>query len=209
MSVEITDWISASLVLVGSGLLSSEDEIRSFSSQISSEIAVESPFGSEGGLLRRIVVNKDRIAIDLLSQRGSIKQEYPPDDPSKLVEIAAAALQHSENKEGITAHGYNVELVYNQESYPTAYEYIANKLLMSFSRPSRNVLGASVQLRLEDNDARMWNIDIQPRFRRDDTNKVYCSVNLHIAGPPDVDGIHTCLADTRAKAKTFIEELDS
>lgn len=207
MSVDITDWLSASFVLVGPGLLSSENEIRSFSSKVSSEIAVESPFGPEAGPLRRIVLNRDRISIDLLSQRSEIKQEYPPDDPTKLVEVTVAALQDSANKEGITAHGYSVEFVYNQNSYPTAYQYIAKKLV-SLSEPGRNVLGASVQLRLEDNDEGVWNIDIQPRFRRDDTSKVYCSVNLHVAIPPDVDSVHTCFANTRDKAIAFIKELD-
>ena len=207
MSVEIIDWMSASLVLLGPGLLASDEEVSSFASAYSPEIEVGQVI-AESGAGRRLALNRDRISIDLFPQRSVIKQDYPPpNDLSRFTEAILNATQISCDISGIRAHGYNVEFLFTQTEYPTVYEYIAKKVLTGFRAPDGNIVGAMVQFRFRDADGQMWNIDIQPRLRKDDATAGYCSVNLHLPSPPDLSKTVIFIAAVHEKAKSFVAEL--
>ncbi len=209
MSIEVTDCLSASVVVVGVGLLGSEQELKSFSDSIPTEIVVENRLGPEGSLGRRLQFNKDRILIEITPQRSSIRQEYPSDDLSILAGVAGNAIKHTTNVQDIRAHGYNVDLVYAQNSAISASSYIAKRMFSTFPKNEAwKVIGGHAGLRFQSNDGRMWIADIEPRFRQDDTNKIYFRLNLHVQGRPDTDTIHDLLRRTRHEAEGFVARLD-
>ena len=157
---------------------------------------------AESGAGRRLALNRDRISVDLFPQRSVIKQDYPPpNDLSRFTEAILNATHISRNISDIRAHGYNVEFLFTQTEYPTVYEYIAKKVLTGFRAPDGNIVGAMVQFRFCDADGQVWNIDLQPRLRKDDATAGYCSVNLHLPSPPDVSNTVILIAAVYEKAK--------
>ena len=210
MAMGPIDWLSVSLVLVGPPLLESDNEVESFVSAYPTEIVV-SPSLSDKGPGRRLSLDKERISVELSPERSSIKQEYPPQNNlSQFSKAVVLAFECSKSLEGIRAYGYNVELTYNQDSFPTSYEYVAKKLIPQFKPLERDLMGAMVQFRFPDEEqGKLWNIDIQPRFRRDDVSLVYCSVNLHVVGPPDPSKTVILISKVQRQAETLIRELDS
>ena len=214
MAIEIKDYISASLVLVGGKLLSTDHEAQSFGNAVDSEIVLATPFGGQESLphpvpIRQLKINRDRISIDVTSTSSSIKQEFPSGDLSALAHISAMAIDHTTTPSDVTAHGYNVELVYDQTSSRSSFSYIADRILGDFPSPlGWTVVGGSSQLRFHDRDERVWHVVLEPRFKADDTTKVFFSLNLHVVGAPKSSDIRSSLQLTMDMASLFVRTLD-
>lgn len=214
MAARIRDLLTANLVLVGVELLNGDDRVKSFKDSLDSEIVLEqlSPLNSaaEG---RKITLPKDRISIDIFRERSVLRQEYPSEMAlNNLASVAGLAIKNTTNVDEVRTHGYNIELVYDQDSGSLASTYIADRIFSDFSRNEGwRILGGQASFKFAGTEGKTWNVVIEPRFRNDTTDKVFLSINLHKEEKrlPEVQEIEKCLDETLHEAKTFIKRLDS
>ena len=220
MPIEIQDYLNASLVLVGGNLINTDGERASFKHSMDAEIVY-----SDGSLdqdlsspmvpvqavpIRKLEISRDRVVVEVIPSRGStIKQEYPSTDLSVLAKTATIAIRSTKEIGDITAHGYNVELVYDQTSEPLAVTYIANRVFATLPRiggwePS----AGTANIRFRDESNRTWNVAIEPRFNDDSTRKIFFRLNLHFVGGPNVDDIGELFRLVLDKANEFVSVLD-
>ena len=208
MAGKITEWLNASVVLIGRGLLASDEELHAFGNQIQGEVRIQTlmnPDDSPG--LRRIVISKHRVTVDTIAERSSILREHPDEDWPRLAEISRLALEASNNLE-IDAYGYNVALVYEQDSASTAYEYIADRVLRAPDIAGWSLRGGTAELRFYDDDERRWTVSVAPRFEQENTRRLYFSLNLHVGGTAlGADEVKSQLDSVRDQAILFVEAL--
>ena len=221
MPIEIQDYLSANLVLIGGSLLNSDNERSSFRQSMDAEIVF-----SDGTLppdlpaslsslqavqTRKLQISRHRIEVEVIpSMRSIIKQEYPSEDMSILARTATFAIGSTREIGEITAHGYNIELVYDQTSEPRAVTYIANHVFAALPRVEgwRPTAGTAA-IRFRDSTDNTWNVTIEPRFNDDNTRKIFFRLNLHFSGGPNPEDIDRCFRLVLDKAKEFVAVLDN
>ena len=146
MGFKVTEWLVANIVMIGPGLLASEEEIHTFGQHIPHQVRLQTMTNPDNRpIANRIEIPKDRIVIEMVPDRSSIEKEYPDENWTRLAEVARFAIEASKNLE-IKAHGYNFSLVYQQESAPTAYEYIAARFIRPQEVLDWNLTGGSAEL---------------------------------------------------------------
>lgn len=211
MAIKIVDWLSIDLVLIGSELISTEDEWRAFVKQVGAGSEIE--YGStlipksdgDVGTVKQVRMKKERITIQSTGERTIVKQEYPVWE--RFVEIATVAIQNSE-KTSTQAHGFNVALVCDQDSKATAHEYLAHKVFAPPSMDSWSIAGGKAEYRFYDEVKRIWNVEIAPRYELEDTSKVYFHFNLHKTGAHDIGTLAEQVTLVRTKAQEYVEVVD-
>ena len=211
MSVEIVDWLNASVVVVGSGLLATEEEIKSFSAKTSREVRYISQQGPDGTEVNaRLEIMREKIHVDRNPERVAITKEYP--DPSlneswdRLVEVATLVLDSSSSP-NMTARGYNVALVFDQDRMATADEFIGSNIFSVLGIPKWTLIGGQAALRFRDADLQgIWTVRIEPRVGTN-PHRVFLALNLHLDGPMEEGEIRRYLNAARAGAISFLEVL--
>lgn len=220
MPIEIQDYLNANLVLVGGSLLNSDDERSSFRQSMDAEIVfsdgafahdLPSPLAPLQAVpARKLQISRHRVEVEVIpSMRSIIKQEYPSDDMSVLAKTATVAISSTREIGEITAHGYNIELVYDQTSEPRAVTYIANRVFAALPRIEgwRPTAGTAA-IRFRDSTDNTWNVTIEPRLNEDTTRKVFFRLNLHFSGGPDPEDIGKSFRLVLDRAKEFVTVLD-
>ena len=129
-----------------------------------------------------------------------------------MTEVAGMAIANTElQNPQVRAFGYNVELVYDQDSGSPATEYLAHQLFADdYPRNEGwHLEGGSAKLTFRSNGL-SWIVTIEPRFNDANTKKVFLSMNLHRNEQriPETDEIQNSLETTWDQATTFVKRLD-
>lgn len=212
MSTEIQDVLKACLILVGVDLLNTPESINSFRTSIDSEISLRIVPGTPSNG-RMITLPKHRISLSLESGRSILEREYPSHtDLAMLASVAHKAVYHT-NLEGhdLRAFGFNIELVYHQDSGLPAAKYLSNRIFRNDfpGSDSWNLHGGSAKITFS-NEARYWNVTIEPRFNDPETSRVFLALNLHRPDQrlPEEREIRDSLEETWDEAMKFVKHLD-
>ena len=219
MAIIFKDVLKAELALVGLGLLNNSQEFEGFRSRAQTDvvnsgqtITIEALTNvAESG--RSFSLNRDRIVLDISPSRASIRRDYPSEqDLGRLAEVASLAIeQSSSGRENLRAFGYNIDLVYDQDSTTPASQYLAERLF-SEELPRRgewNLVGGSGKLTYSEGE-NQWQITVEPRFNEPNTSRVFLTLNLHKEKqvPPSESEIKESLMEAWAQAHDFAVLLD-
>lgn len=214
MSATISDLLTASVVLLGVRLLDSNEGVQSFKDSVDAEVDTEQliPLAapSEG---QQLTLRKDRITINTVGDRSVVQQEYPTVITlQRLAEVAGVAVSNTKNTSVARGVGYNVELVYDQDSVGTAAGYIADRLFADFDRNEGwKITGGRAGIGFVGDDETVWNVVLEPRRQDAFTTKVFLSINLHrnVALVPQREAIAEGLRVAYEAAVKFVNKLDS
>ena len=207
MSIEIVDWLNASVVVVGSGLLATTEEIQSFAVRTSQEVQYGSLQGPDGmEVTARIEVRKEQVTVERNPERVSIIKEYPDGSWERLAEIATFVLESSTNPD-LTARGYNVALVFDQHQRATAEEYIVSEIFAALAVPGWKFSGGQATLRFQDANLQgVWTVKIEPRISTN-ARRVFIDLNLHLPGAIEIGEVSGYVESARVGALSFLEAL--
>ena len=136
MAVKIQDVVRANLVLLGLRLINTPNELQAFKSAVGTDVQVAGaslvaniPTGvTEPG--RVLTLNRDRITLDLSPSRAAINRDYPErGDLRRLAEVAWQAINTSSDASvQPQAFGFNIELIFDQDSGTNAFGYLSGRL---------------------------------------------------------------------------------
>ena len=214
MSTEIQDVLTANMVLVGVDLLNTPESVNAFRLEIDSEVSSGLPHGSINNGDRYLTISKHRISLSLAPDRSMIEREYPSrNDLPMLAEVAQKAMYFTDvgEQHEIRALGYNVRLVYQQDSGLSAAEYLSMRIFRG-NLPGNEkwtLKGGSAKMTFGNGD-RDLNVTIEPRFNDPGTEKVYLGLNLHSTEQrlPEKNEVQDSLEEAWDEAEQFIRHLD-
>ena len=222
MAAIIQDVVNANLVLIGIGLLNTPNEVEKFKNSAGADVQAEFGLATiiPSGVTepsRKLTLNRDRIVLNLSQSRSSIAREYPStEDPIKdftrLSEVVQCAISSTElEAQSLVAYGYNIELVFDQDTGEPATHYLGNRLFGADfpSKETWELTGGTGQITFKDN-ARQWTISIGPRSNDEQSTRVAVGLNLHLNKQtlPDEAEIKATLEEIWNEAKDFMNRLD-
>ena len=182
------------LVLVGVRLLSEPQQVSAFSASAGGDVVpagtglVLSPDQRNPEQTTRLELPKDRIALELGPRRSAIERDYPiEDDLPRFADIVTLATENSSldnDSASPKVHGYNLAMVYRQDSGESTYRYLGQRLFGrdAFAAPGWNSMGGIGKLTYEAPSGR-WEFVVEPRFREFETDRVFLQLNLQKEQP--------------------------
>lgn len=219
MTVTLEDTLNANLVLVGVELLNEPDEVERFRNEMATDLRLEVGLIGTNDIpvmpepSRSLILGRDRIRLTLQASRSMIAREYPDDAGlARLAQAASRAIEFTGlGSKMPQAFGYNMELVFSQDSGQPAIRYIGNRVFgsLSIDEPGRNLIGGVGQLIFADAAGR-WTITVEPRSGDPDTSRVFLKLNLHKQEQrfPDESEIQETLEQVQQEAQAFMERLE-
>ena len=220
MAVTTPEVVKADLVLVGLHLLSAPEEIEPFKRAIGTDVQLAGlgmgvnvqTGAAEPGVT--LTLNKDRITLDLSASRSAISRDYPSrEELARLAEVADQAKLATRNiaEQQLRAFGFNIELIFDQQSATTAFEYLSQRLfhVSQLGNEGWQFVGGAGKLVFNDSDRR-WTISLEPRFNDETESRVFLSVNLHNAAQnlPTEDEMRDYLEEFWDETHRFVQRLD-
>ena len=220
MAVRVEDVLSVNVVLAGIELLKTAPEVDACSAAIGSELIQDGAFIDafaqmppvRGRVLRS---PREHILVEVSELRSRVTKEYPAaiDDVALVARLAAQAIANTTVQEPVvSAHGFNLSMVYSHESGEDALRYLGRRIFAppAFVPEGWGSLGGHGKLKFQD-DARQWTITLEPRLQAPNTSKVFLDVNLHVpeAGVPQENQMETQLRMLWERAHTLIEGIDA
>ena len=212
--------VSANLVLVGANLLEDPNAFGDFRVEFDPDMQTEFGMVTEvpSGVTepsRKVNLNRDRIVLHLSASRSSIVREYPAalSDLGKLSEVAWSAIRRSKSggKEP-RAFGFNIELVYDQNSAESALQYLGSRLFknLSLGKEDWRLTGGTGTVIFTDSGSRQWILNVRQRPGDDSTSRVFLGLNLHNDVPrmPEEEEITQSLEDLWVEAHRIVNQLD-
>ena len=194
MTMRVQDVLKANLTLVGVGLLSSQEERERFGKGAGTDVSgtvagITLPaipglpvLGQDLELGQRLRLDRDRIELEIVGDRTVIGIEYPSKDTlGRLAEIAVLAIRSSNIADhNLSAVGFNLEMVYTQDSGLSAYEFLTKRVFAPnlFQAVGYQIRGGAAKLLLTRGEE-IWNITLEPRFNNPEENRLFASFNLH------------------------------
>ncbi len=219
----IEDIIKVNFVLVGYRLLSTQEEVDAFTEGVGSDVQISGAgftANVQSGLtepLYSLVLNKDRITLELSSLRSTISRDYPEkEDLQRLSDVVTAAIVNTPSPEQPPrAFGYNIELVFDPRAGTPAFQFLGHKLFRAeLGNQGWTLSGGSAKLIFrDDSDAgsstMSWTATIEPRFNDVRSSRVFLSLNLHRAEQriPTAENIESDLSNLWNQASEFIQQL--
>ncbi len=215
MAVKIQDVLKADVVFVGVGLLRTQQGLDAFTEFVGTEIVVDAPNSQLGALAPslRVVLNRDRIVLDLAPERTVITRDYPSsDDLDRLAEVSSLALENTGPEAGVLqAVGFNIALVYDQDTHQTAVRYLSERLFNKqlSSEIGLPIHGAEGRLTFATGKHQIA-MTFQTRFSDPTTAKVFMNLNLHRETQilPTQQEIKDSLLEVLNNAKDFVRQID-
>ncbi|MCS1407240.1 MAG: hypothetical protein M2R45_00397 [Verrucomicrobia subdivision 3 bacterium] len=214
MPTEVKDVLKVNIVFAGIGLLDNPDEINAFSQAVGAEVVTEMPLVPPG-IGKRVSLQRDRIALEVVpNHRTTIEREYPAEkDLGRLAEVVDYAVSKTDLQEQVpTAFGYNMELVYNQDTKSPALNYLGARLFAEreFGADGWSLIGGAGKL-VFDSKAGRWSVQVEPRFNSEEDPRVFLNLNLHKAERriPDRAEIEQTFQEVWEQAHIFIKNLDN
>ena len=191
MAVQLREVINFSLVILNLELLASEGSLSGFQN------AVEADVRQGGGVsidvatgqpqpARVLHLDRDRIGLNLSAARSSVTREFPSvdrlrEDAERFAQVVNSALLAS-GQLGDALHnfGYNAEIVFDQDSNETAFEFLGHRLIRNdrLAVPGRDFLGGACRMIMRD-EFGQWTYNLEPRFNDVQSTRVFVNVNLH------------------------------
>lgn len=221
MAVEACDVLRVTIVLLGSRLVPTQEELAKFQTTLGGEVIPGSKSVNlelttgEQSVTDVFKIERDRVSIELSQDRSQIAREYPQkSDLSRIAEIASTAISCTITEPIISSYGANIELLYGQDSNPSAFGYLGQRLfkeyLHSDGESNTTLIGggsASFSMRRENQTS---NFTIEPRFRDKTTAKVFLSLNLHVDkdSPPTKNEIERSLKQAWRQVHNFALKID-
>ena len=187
MAAEIQDIIRANLVLAGLRLLNTPAELEAFKRAVKTDVQEVRHGPIVLGTtepVRVFALHRDRITLELSPSHSAINRDYPlREDLPRLAEVAWQAINNTSTEgQHLQAAGFNIDLVFEQDSEKTAFEYLSQRLFGV--EPSTNegwrFVGGAGRL-IFDAGVRQWTISMEPRFNDANESRVFVNANLHIA----------------------------
>lgn len=219
MAVEVQDILSIDAVFADLEVLRNDDEVAACSAALGSEIITEVGLvlgASRASPLqgRRLQMPRDRMRMEASAHRTRVVREYPSeiDDVGSVVRLARLAIDNTVLQEAVpSSFGFNLEMVYDQDSGESALTYLGGRL---FARASDlherwGQVGGFGRLVVREGTWQ-WTINLEPRFQAADTTKVFLGANLHVAEPrmPDDGDMEVLLRELWRRVHEVIENLD-
>ena len=219
MAAKIQDVVKANLVVVGLRLLSTPAEFEAFKLAVNTDVQIAGtsiianiPSGvTEPG--RILTLDRDRITLELSPSRSIVSRDYPlREDLHRLSEVASRAIHNTPLAgQQPRAFGFNVELVFDQDSEMPAFGYLSRRLFDagSLGNEGWQLVGGAGTLIFNDN-GRRWTIKLEPRFNNETEARVFLTVNLHMEGQPlpNEEGIRDSFNVVWNEIHGFVERLD-
>ena len=223
--MNIEDVIEINLVLVGIQLLASAEERARFrkvvgrevverpAANIAIEIAPSGVSSSPPLPNERLLLNRDRIIVDVIPDRSTIARKYPnEDDIDRLVEVINHAIEQSDvGSQKLRAYGINLDAVYELPTEENASQFIAKRIFFPdlLQKTGSQLVGGSAKLHFLK-DGQTWNVAIEPRFGKLEANKVFVSLNLHKEGTemPSQSLIGASFREVWKQADSFMDSLN-
>ena len=220
MAVEVQDVLSVDAVFVGLELLRNNDEIAACSTALGSEIITEvaglllgSP-QSTSGQARLLKIPRARMLMETSAHRTRAMREYPAsiDDVDSVVQLTTQAIANTDLQAAVpSSFGFNIELVYNQDSGENAFTYLGQRLFARASDLNEKWghVGGSGKLVAHEGNWE-WTISLEPRFQAADAEKVFLSANLHVpeSRMPNAGEMKTMLERLWTGVHDLIAKLD-
>lgn len=218
MAIKLEDVLNANLVLVGVELLNDQGKFEQFRNEFAPDLRFEGGLITNGltGVTeqsRTLILSRDRIQFTLHASRSTINREYPEETGlAKLARSAALAINFTDVAVGsLQAFGYNMELVFDQDSMQSARQYIGSRLFnrLPVANPGWDCVGGTGRMIFSDG-ADQWTISAEPRYGDDRTSRLFLSVNLHKHEQrfPSEDEILTSLEKIQCETLAFMSFLD-
>ena len=218
MTAEVQDVVKANLVLVGLRLLSEQEELNAFRHAVSTDVQIAGA-GLIANILsgvtepgRILTLERDRITLELSPSRSTINRDYPlRKHLDRLAEVAWQAIDTSFGRPQPSAFGFNVELVFEQDSGEPAFGYLSRRLfdVGPLGDEGWRFVGGAGRLVFNDSGNR-WTINLEPRFNDDTESRVFLGVNVHMSEQPlpDQAGLATSFEGVWDGIHEFVERLD-
>ena len=220
MAVTVQDILAIDAVFAGLELLRNDLEIAECGTALGSEIITEGGMlvlGQSHGVAvqgRKLLIPRDRMIVETSSVRTRVARQYPAniEDVESVVSLSKHAIASTDLQGTVpSSFGFNMELVYDQDSGQNAHSYLGRRL---FSRASDlheewGYVGGSGKLLVHE-EAWRWTINLDPRFQAADTSKVFLGANLHLseARIPGDDEMDMLLRELWNRVHGLIENLD-
>lgn len=220
MAATIEDIIKANFVLVGFRLLGTQESVENFRNNVGTDVQIANigidpnVEGERPPPALALVLQKDRIALQLSSVSSIVEMDYPTlDTLPRLSAVISRALEYSqETAQMPRAFGYNMELVCRQDSGDVASAYISKRVFSSAAfHPEWQLVGGRGQMHFTDKDGRRWQVALAPRLEDESAHRIYLRLNLHLAeqrlpSPQEIlDSMNSCWIH----AGEFLSHLDS
>ncbi len=223
MAFSIEEVLSADIVLIGIGLLNTPEAFSSFresvGAEVQSQIGLVANIPGSPETSNRYALQRDRIFLEVSSQRSVIAQEYPPVEEStwsftRISDIADRAIASTPmGDQHLRTFGYNMELVIGPEFPEPTLGYLGHHLFvpLPFDGDGWERIGGMGSLVYFDG-TRRWTFLLEPRPRDDgDSRKLYMRINLHHPGPdvPSREDISRSFGEMASQGLRFIDALGS
>ena len=218
MSFWLHDALNASVVILGVNLVPTPEAVRALGEALQTDMRVTtatSPPQPSGDVeqVRSLLLDRDRAEITVQGSRSTVLWQHPDEaNLSRLAEITAIALGISGQTTGnAEAVGYNVELIFEQDSGQPAGRYLGERLFdySALEKEAWPLLGGAGRIVFgSSQESRMFTAD--SRFGEDQTTRVFISANLHLAGAriPNEGEVRESLQTIWGDAHRFMERLD-
>ena len=219
MAITIPEVVKANLVLLGLRLLSAPEELESFKQAIGTDVQlagvgmgvnVQTGIPEPGFIL---TLNRDRITLDLSAARSIINRDYPShEDLPRLAQVARQAITTTSITENqLRAFGFNIELIFDQDSGTPAFGYLSERLfdVGPLGNEGWQFVGGAGRL-IFDDSGRRWTVSLEPRFNDETESRVFLTVNLHRPEQrvPTEDEIRGSLEEIWDVTHQFVQRLD-
>lgn len=227
MAVSFQDTLLANVVFVRAGLLMRPEEQRAFARHVATDVRVEGlltgsvtignvpqpavqEVGTTQGYL--LIIPRDRITIECQPERTIISREYPTfGDLDLVAQMAENAIQFTDlGGSRPTAYGFNMELVYGQDSGDPSDLYLAKRLYPHESLGSDwEISGGTGNLVFLSPEG-TWTVHAERRANDPDNNRVFLRLNLHVNQSefPGRDEVSASLKKIWEQARDFAQRLD-
>ncbi len=188
MVATILDVVKIDVVLVGYRLLRTLEEVNDFRLAIETDVQIagaglvtNAPLGVTEPTYT-LVLNRDRIALEISSLRSTISRDYPSrEDIARLADVAGQAISSTSDSDYTPrAFGFNIELVFDQDDGISAFRYIGDRLFnIDIWNDGWQISGGSGRMIFVDSNEKRWTVAIEPRFNDENSSRVFLSLNLH------------------------------
>lgn len=211
----LEDVLAVNLTLVGVRLLDSPESKVAFERIVNTSVVDD--VATTGLALRipgqqdielapaKFRMPKERVTLDLAPGRSIVAREYPQEeDLDKFAGIIRNAFDKSDtDRQQLQAYGFNIEAVYNLDQGKTALEFLATQIFAKdiFPEGEYTVIGGAPQIQVLHKGG-LWNINIQPRMGKSDSDKIFIALNKHCTQSklPSPFEIRNSLADIWTQA---------
>ena len=219
MAVTALEVIKTNLVMLGIRLLAAQEEFEAFRLAVGVDVLAAGAglaTNIQSGIAEPVLgltLNRDRITMELSPTRAVISRDYPVrQDLHRLAEVAGQAINNTDVAGQQTqAYGFNIELVFDQDSGEPAFEYLSRRLFDAdpLGNEGWQFVGGAGRIVFDDS-GRRWTINLEPRFNSETESRVFLNANLNIneRTTPDEAIIRAWLEEVWDKMELFVQRLD-